>query len=132
MKEFASPSLSYAKPKPSRNQAKAPMHACSTGVEDKAASDDLGLACGAPEASVGGRGCPGRRFASATQPLGPLGPAVSVAGLALGKDAGVEQVLQKDVLDVLGADAARAQRGETGLHQEDQRTCATSRKVRSE
>ena len=47
-----------------------------------------------------------------------------VVGLGLNMDAGVEQVLEKDVLDVLGADAARAERGEAGLHQEDQRTCA--------
>ena len=46
------------------------------------------------------------------------------AGLLLDTDAGVKQVLEKDVLDVLRADAARAQRGEAGLHQEDQRTCA--------
>jgi hypothetical protein len=56
--------------------------------------------------------------------LGPRGPAMSMAGLLLDTDAGVEQVLEKDVLDVLRADAARAQRGEAGLHQEDQRTCA--------
>ena len=46
------------------------------------------------------------------------------AGLLLDTDGGVKQVLEKDVLDVLRADAARAQRGEAGLHQEDQRTCA--------
>ena len=56
--------------------------------------------------------------------LGPRGRAASMAGLFLDTDAGVEQVLEKDVLDVLRADAARAQRGEAGLHQEDQRTCA--------
>ena len=56
--------------------------------------------------------------------LGPRGPAMSMAGLLLDTDAGVEQVLEKDVLDVLRADAARAQRGEAGLHQEDQCTCA--------
>ena len=47
-----------------------------------------------------------------------------MAGLLLDMNAGVEQVLEKDVLDVLRADAARAQRGEAGLHQEDQCTCA--------
>ena len=40
------------------------------------------------------------------------------------RKAGVKQILEKDVLDVLRADAARAQRGEAGLHQEDQCTCA--------
>ena len=49
---------------------------------------------------------------------------MSMAGLLLDTEAGVEQILEKDVLDVLRADAARAQRGEAGLHQEDQRTCA--------
>ena len=47
-----------------------------------------------------------------------------MAGHLLDTYAGVEQVLEKDVLDVLRADAARAQRGEAGLHQEDQCTCA--------
>ena len=49
---------------------------------------------------------------------------MSMAGLLLDTEAGVEQILEKDVLDVLRADAARAQRGEAGLHQEDQCTCA--------
>jgi hypothetical protein len=40
-----------------------------------------------------------------------------------GTNAGVEEVLEQNVLDVLGADASSAQRGEAGLHQEDQRTC---------
>ena len=37
-------------------------------------------------------------------------------------DARVEQVLQQDVLDVLGTDAPRAEDGEATLHEEDERT----------
>ena len=37
-------------------------------------------------------------------------------------DARVQQVLQKDVLDVLRPDAAGAEDGESGLHEEDERT----------
>ena len=55
---------------------------------------------------------------------GPRVSAVSMTGLLLNTDARVEQVLQKDVLDVLRADAARTQSGKAGLHQEDQCTCA--------
>ena len=37
MKALGSPSASYAKPKPSRNHARAPMHACADDVDNKVA-----------------------------------------------------------------------------------------------
>ena len=52
-----------------------------------------------------------------------ISEAVSQQVPGKGTNAGVEEVLEKDVLDVLGADAPSAKRGEAGLHQEDQRTC---------
>ena len=55
--------------------------------------------------------------------IGVVREAVSQQVPGKGTNAGVQEVLEQNVFDVLGADASGAQRGEAGLHQEDQRTC---------
>ena len=54
--------------------------------------------------------------------IGIVSKAVSQQEPGEGANAGVEEALEQNVLDVLGADASSAQRGEASLHQEDQRT----------
>ena len=55
--------------------------------------------------------------------IGIVSEAVSQQVPGKGTNAGVQEILEQNVFDVLGADASGAQRGEAGLHQEDQRTC---------
>ena len=102
------------------------MHACADDVDNKVAITSASWRSGGLcRRQIVLRAAPGFGYPRPLRRSGRAGTqAVSVAGLALDMVGGVEQVLEQDVLDVLGADAARAQRGEAGLHQEDQRTCA--------